>query len=144
MPAYDYAFNEDHHHDFNLIKIREANPCAKEFGKLVMWWIDRWGNRNPGGGEVVAALVKDGKFLWLDWAVEHTSFVIRTEKKRRPITKDDLWLDYTKDGSAYLIARTKGHNMKTLLIFNPDGGVTRIGSADNAVVNTENGMMKFT
>ncbi|MFA5507748.1 MAG: hypothetical protein WC423_20125, partial [Vulcanimicrobiota bacterium] len=126
-----------------LIKIREANPCAKEFGKLVMWWIDRWGNRNPGGGEVVAALVQEGKFLWLDWAAEYTPFVIRTEKKRRAITKDDLWLDYEVDGSARLMARTKGNNMKTLLVFHSNGVVTRIGSADNAVVNTENGMMKF-
>ena len=59
--------------------IYKYDPCDTEFGKFAKWF---YGLPSPPSSvELVAKLVEQKRFGWLDWLAEHTPFVTRTEKK---------------------------------------------------------------
>ena len=140
MPKYEYKHNKQSR-PLTVPAIIEYAPknCGdfnREFGAFSLWYT-RTKQDNASSAVTVAAMVADGKFLWLDWLAENTDMVERVEVKKRlkELTKDDVWVEY-RGGNAFVSVRSDGLGVDVLR-FAPDGGVVCERDAQNDLFPTD-------
>lgn len=105
--------------------IAKYNPCDTEFGKFSKWFYSLTGGYSSE--QLIAKLVEEKRFGWLDWLAEHTPFVTRTEKKPAyKFTPENLKLEFYKDGGAALMMYDeKGDDWWYTLHFVPGEPISR-------------------
>ena len=105
--------------------IYKYNPCDTEFGKFTKWFYNL--PSPPSSVDLVAKLVEEKRFDWLDWLATNTPFVTRTEKKPAyKFTPENLKLEFYKDGGAALMMYDeKGDDWWYTLHFVPGEPISR-------------------
>jgi len=120
----EYEYKAAFGHAISVRDVALRKPCDTEFGKFVKWYFDNLCDNDSG---VVAKLVKEKRFGWLDWLAEHTPFVTRTEKKAAyKFTPENLKLEFYEDGGAALMMYDeKGDDWWYTLHFVPGEPISR-------------------
>ena len=98
----------------------QYKPCATEFGKFSVWYYLENSGDMKTDEQIVAKLVEEKRFGWLDWLAEHTPFVTRTEKKAAyKFTPENLRVEYGEKGVAYVQIRDDGGHWWYVVKFTP-------------------------
>jgi len=120
-----YEYKVADHANLTPENIAKHSPSEKEFGRYSLWY---FGSKRGmfKTEQNLAAIVEKGETVWLDWLVSK-GLVERTEKKRK-LTIEDMQLSTCHEGVALRVGS------KTVLIFEPDGCVQRVLSAQTPFI----------
>ena len=135
-PMKEYEYEATETGSISIQGIEKYNPSDIEFGKFVKLYIKmRWSTKDDK--TIVAQLVKEQRFSWLNWLSENTPFVKRTEKKDYVFSPDNLRITYGTHFGTLLEMKNKNGEWLSVFSLIPGNEAVRCRDCTNLPVQMD-------